>query len=38
VERRREDAVLVETPLNDGQPFSDTLFYYNTDEPSRPTF
>ncbi len=26
------DAVLVQTPLNDGQPFSDTLFYYNTDE------
>jgi mono/diheme cytochrome c family protein len=27
------DAVLVETPLNNGQPFGDTLFLYNTDEP-----
>ncbi len=26
------DAVLVETPLRDGRPFSDTLFLYNTDE------
>jgi mono/diheme cytochrome c family protein len=26
------DATLVETPLNDGLPFADTLFYYNTDE------
>jgi len=26
------DAVLVETPLNSGRPFADTLFIYNTDE------
>jgi len=26
------DAVLVETPLNSGKPFADTLFTYNTDE------
>jgi mono/diheme cytochrome c family protein len=26
------DAVLVQTPLNDGQPFADTLFLYDTDE------
>jgi mono/diheme cytochrome c family protein len=26
------DAVLVETPLNDGKPFADTVFLYNTDE------
>ncbi|HXX70450.1 MAG TPA: hypothetical protein VEK07_24930 [Polyangiaceae bacterium] len=27
------DAVLVETPLNDGEPFADTLLLYNTNEP-----
>ncbi len=27
------DAILVETPLNDGKPFADTLFLYNIDEP-----
>jgi mono/diheme cytochrome c family protein len=26
------DATLVETPLNDGKPFADTMFLYNTDE------
>ena len=26
------DAVLVETPLNSGRPFADTVFLYNTDE------
>jgi mono/diheme cytochrome c family protein len=27
------DAELVQTPLNDGEPFADTLLLYNTDEP-----
>ena len=27
------DAVLVETPLNSGKPFADTLLLYDTDEP-----
>jgi mono/diheme cytochrome c family protein len=27
------DAVLVETPLRSGEPFADTLLFYNTDEP-----
>ena len=27
------DAVLVETPLNSGRPFADTVFLYHTDEP-----
>ena len=27
------DAVLVQTPLNDGLPFADTLMLYDTDEP-----
>src|SRR6202042_3811704 len=26
------DAVLVQTPLNDGEPFADTVLLYNTDE------
>jgi mono/diheme cytochrome c family protein len=26
------DAILVQTPLKNGKPFSDTQFYYNTDE------
>jgi mono/diheme cytochrome c family protein len=27
------DAVLVQTPLNDGKPFADTQIFYHTDEP-----
>ena len=27
------DAILIQTPLNDGKPFADTLFLYDNDEP-----